>query len=268
MQRSASFRALMKTSCVQRLVKANRRRTAVTPGWRYFFDELFTVQGEHHYRLRDTGLAVTIRTGTRDADILQEIFFDGVYALPATVAGRLRQTASIRALDLGGNIGLFGLYLIGCYPSAQVISYEPDPTNLKLLEANISVNQLEDQWQVREACVSNHNGSVRFRSGQFADSSIVSDGPGTDVSCEDIFSLSDRFSFIKMDIEGSEWDILFDERLPELPSDILVLEWHVDARLVEHPRLAAVNRLRATGFKTVDVSRYDSETDGMLWAWR
>jgi FkbM family methyltransferase len=268
MQRSAAFRALMKTAYVQRLVKANRRRMTVIPSWRYFLDELFAVHGERNYRLRGTGLAVTIRPGTRDTDILQEIFLgSGVYALPAAVADRIRQATSIHALDLGGNIGLFGLYLIARYPSAHVISYEPDPTNLQLLETNISTNQLENQWQIREACVSNHHGNVHFRSGLFADSNVVDDGPGVDVPCEDIFSLSDYFNIIKMDIEGSEWDILFDERLSALPSDILVLEWHAGACPVEHPHLAAVDHLRAAGFETVDMLR-DSETDGMLWAWR
>lgn len=268
MRRSALFGALMKTALVQRLVMAVRRQTTVTPSRGYFLAELLAVKTARRYSLRGNPFTVALRPGTRDTDILQEIFYrDGVYTPPPALRDRLAAAKPLRGLDLGGNIGLFGIFLMGRYPGAQVLSYEPDPANLLLLNANIARNGLATRWRVVEACVSNFSGTVRFLAGRFADSSVVANGDGNPVRCDDVFALTERFDIIKMDIEGSEWDILADSRLGALPADTLVLEWHAAGCPDDDPLGAAVHHLEAAGFAVAHLPRA-STTDGMLWAWR
>ena len=270
MRRSARFKAFMKHRRVQQLVKANRRRPMLAPTWRYFLAELFATGGARRYRLRETGATVVLRPGTRDTDILQEIFLGpGVYAPPPMVVERLARATPLHVLDLGGNIGLFGLYLCGRYEVEKLVSYEPDPTNTPLLQANIGSNGLASQWHLETDCISNRDGTVKFRSGLFADSLIVDAGPGIEVQCRDIFTLRGKFDLVKMDIEGSEWDVLADDRLRDFPSDVLVIEWHAAQCPFEAPRAAVVSRLREVGFEVEDVPRgEESEVAGMLWAWR
>ena len=61
-------------------------------------------------------------------------------------------------LDLGGNIGLFGVYVMGRWPGASVRSFEPDPTNLPILNRVIAANALGGRWSVANVAVANHSG--------------------------------------------------------------------------------------------------------------
>ena len=118
------------------------------------------------YRLRGSGLTVFLRHGTRDVDIFREIFGVGYeansYDPPEPVAAALDASAAPAVLDLGGNIGLFGAYMLGRWPGATVRSFEPDPTNLPILRRVIAVNGLPGRWTVTPAAVANEAGELPF----------------------------------------------------------------------------------------------------------
>ena len=212
---------------------------------------------------------VVLRHRSRDVEIFDEIFVrPRTYDLPAPVAAALRDRASLRVLDLGGNIGLFGIHVLRQLPQAEITSVEPDPFNTPVLERAVAVNDAERRWQVIAACAAASTGSVRFAAGHYADSKVI-DGDaadGVDIPALDVFPLIQRSDLVKIDIEGSEWDILFDERFPTVTPAAFVMEWHAQGCPREDARQAAIDAFQGAGYE-VDAppSRF---SHGDLWAWR
>ncbi len=215
------------------------------------------------------GHRVVLRHRTRDMEIFDEIFRPPpMYELPHGAATALAAVAAqrpIRILDLGGNIGLFGVDALVRYPSAEVTSYEPDPANLEILRRAVEANSGR-RWTVVEACALASGGPVRIDSGRFADSH-VSD-VGTPADGVDILPLLDRYDYIKMDIEGSEWLILTDSRWSDATphTSVLVLEWHQVECPVPDGRAHAIAAVSAAGF-TWQASE-PGWPAGLIWAWR
>ena len=42
----------------------------------------------------------------------------------------------------------------------------------------------------------------------------------------DVFPYLAESDFVKMDIEGSEWQLIADRRFADVPAAVLVVEWH------------------------------------------
>jgi FkbM family methyltransferase len=238
------------------------------------------------HRLAGSGLTVYLRHRTRDIDIFKEVFGSEFgpngYEPPAPVAGVLDAKPAPTALDLGANIGLFGLYALGRWPGMTLRSFEPDPTNLALLERVIASNDLRDRWTVADVAVANHNGATPFLAGLFAESQLASladpatqppssasleDGETVVVRTVDLFGEQHDVDLIKMDIEGAEWSILADPRLPSLNAEVIVLEWHKSGCPEPDPRAAATRLLRTAGYVNQQETQTLSHT-GVVWGWR
>lgn len=228
------------------------------------------------YRLRGSGLRIFLRHGTRDVHILNEIFGGtgghNSYEPPPAAAVKLAARPPTRVLDLGANIGLFGVYVLGRWPAAEIHSFEPDPTNLRMLERVIAANGLQQRWSVTPAAVSNRAGEISFAAGLFADSHLATDAeadaPATiTVRCADLFAEDHDVDLMKMDIEGGEWPILADPRLAELQADMLVLEWHARGCPEPDAHAAVLRLLRAAGYTGLEEVEIGAE-NGLLWAWR
>jgi FkbM family methyltransferase len=219
---------------------------------------------------------VAIRHRSRDVAILNEIFGGtggcDSYSPPPDVAAWLDRAGTPRIMDLGANIGLFGLYVFSRWPAAQLTAYEPDPGNAALLGRTVTTNRLEGHWQVERAACSNRRGTIPFAAGLLSEARIAEPGEtGTiDVPMIDLFAEDHDVDLLKMDIEGAEWPILTDPRLPELRARAVVLEWHTRGCPDPDPHAAAVRLLRTAGYAcALDVGDLLAHgTDGVLWAWR
>jgi FkbM family methyltransferase len=230
--------------------------------------------GASVYNLRDSGLRVAVRHGSTDAMVLDEIFSHQCYALPKPVRailGRLGRPP--RILDLGGHIGLFGLYVLGLYPGAEITSVEPDPSNLRLLETCVRLNALEEQWTIVRACAGAVDGSANFVSrgpshGEFSLSHIThSSGQGLlRVPVCDVLPLMESVDLVKFDIQGSEWEILRDPRLPAVRTPAVVLEYHPFLCPEERAFLCATRLLTSAGYE-LGPHVESVEGEGTLWAW-
>lgn len=228
------------------------------------------------YRLRGSGLSVAIRHRSRDVAILNEIFggTGGVisYAAPPDVVASLDSADAPKIMDLGANIGLFGLYVLGRWPTAQVTAFEPDPENAALLEQTIAANNLQSRWHVHRSACSNVPGTIPFVAGLLSEARMADAGDvGTiDVPMVDLFTEDHDVDLLKMDIEGGEWPILIDARLPELKARAVVLEWHTRGCPESDPHAAAVRLLRGAGYtRTLDVGDSPAgHSGGVMWAWR
>jgi FkbM family methyltransferase len=236
------------------------------------------------YHLGDSGAKVFLRHRSRDVNILNEIF-GGTggrrsYEPPAPVARLLDSVPSPAIFDLGGNIGLFGLYALSRWPGSTVRSFEPDPANLSVLARTVDANGFRERWSVSECAVANTVAEMDFVAGLSADSYLSSAARGSGeqksdgasgqsivVRTVDFFAGDPCGDLLKMDIEGGEWTILGDRRFASLKIDALVLEWHARGCPYPDPREATLRLLRTAGYDRLEEVSGGSES-GLLWAWR
>ena len=217
-----------------------------------------------------------MRHRSRDVAILNEVFggTGGIncYAPPPVIAALLDRADPPRILDLGANIGLFGLYVLGRWPTANLTGFEPDPDNAALLERTVRANNLEGRWHVHRLACSNRTGTVAFAGGLLSEARIAEPGETNtiDVPVVDLFGEDHDVDLLKMDIEGAEWAILTDPRMSELNACSIVLEWHSRGCPERDPHAAVIRLLQAAGYaNTLDVGdQLAHRGNGVMWAWR
>lgn len=271
LDRSSTVRALTSSALAQRFILIARRRRIVRSRARFSALELAGSKGRTAtYGLKMAPeVQVVVRHRTRDIDILDEIFGRlSTYELPPQAAEALGARSPLRVLDLGGNVGLFGAYVLSLFPEARITSLEPDPLNLPLLRRCVASNAPE-RWTVIEACALNRFGPVSFEGGQFADSHVADapDSTGT-VTGVDVLPLLADADLVKMDIEGSEWPVLLDPRFKDsMGATAFVLEWHTRGCPNQDCRATAIGALERAGYEVL-ASPIGPWDHGSLWAWR
>jgi FkbM family methyltransferase len=256
-----------------RIARALRSAQNVREPVRFAVRELSNRRRTSAYRLRGSPLRAVIRQPLIDAWVLDEIFRLGQYALPGNVTARLRSLGRApRVLDLGGHVGLFGLSFRRWFPDASFTSYEPDPDNVSVLRECVRVNRLDDRWRVVEAAAASSDGNATFLS----DYQLSQLGSNADdlhgehelvaqvfpfmrgrqllqarevtVTTRDAFDDIAACDFLKMDIQGGEWDLFADPRFDNLSAAALVIEVHPRAAPVADVRGYVTRRLESLGF--------------------
>jgi FkbM family methyltransferase len=216
------------------------------------------------YRLRGSGAIVFVRHRTPDVAALGEVFYEHQYEPPEAVAKMLdNRGRPPRIVDLGANVGFFGVFAMGRFPGAQVTAIEPDPANLPLLVRTMEANGWS--WNVVEAAATNADGEIAFAGGRFTTSRIE---PGGDlVRSIDAFSLLDHADLAKIDIEGGEWAIVGDSRLAAVAPAAIVLEYHPYLCPEDDALGYASARMKSSGYDVLPTIEFEAG-HGMLWAWR
>jgi|APSaa5957512535_1039671.scaffolds.fasta_scaffold00928_11 FkbM family methyltransferase len=146
-------------------------------------------------------------------------------------------------LDVGANIGYYSLIfaqLIG--KSGKVYSFEPDPTNFEILKKNILVNKHENVILENKA-VSNkegnlklylsteNNGMHRIYPSKWCKESIDINS----IKIDNYFNKNQKIDFIKLDIEGAEYDALLGmESIIQNNENIVIFIEFVPTSLEEH----------------------------------
>ncbi len=173
------------------------------------------------------GYTVRINDGPNFYMMVKDLFFSRIYHFDAARPDPL-------ILDCGSNIGMSVLYFKHCYPQARIIGFEPDPITFPYLEENVARNRLTDVRLV-QAAVSAREGKLTFYAdGKYA-SALAAHMPGgppagwqtLDVPCVRLRDyLTEPVDFIKLNIEGAEWEALSDsaEQLRQVRE--IVLEYH------------------------------------------
>jgi FkbM family methyltransferase len=224
------------------------------------------------YHLRDGEHVVYVRHSTPDLGGLFEVFVLGNYEPPAPIHELLERIAGSRTLrvaDLGANIGLFGLRVFRDFPSAEVVSYEPDPANARVLELTAHASVQRDRWRLVTACAGACSDNVPFLAGAYLESQIVTEDDGRGRLLPKVDAFADLLSvdWIKIDIEGGEWELLTDPRFAQLTAAVLCLEYHPNRCPAESPRALAVSALTAAGYR-IEPFEERAPNLGELWAWR
>ena len=129
---------------------------------------------------------------------------------------RFRKTGG-NFIDIGANLGYFTC-LLGklAGPSGTVLSVEPEPNNLKLLESNIAINLLTEKIKVFRVALGAEIGTAKlnlYKNSNRGRHSLVSKSTGGTIEVpirklddlvDEIFSSGQRIDFLKMDVEGYE----------------------------------------------------------------
>lgn len=208
-------------------------------------------------------LSVLVRHGSGDPVTLGEVFHERDYEPPSD----LQAMAPRRIVDLGANVGYFGAFALGRWPSSTVTALEPDPANADVHARVIALNELQDRWELRRAAAAARNGELRFNASADALSSVSESGALV-VPAEDVLELVSGADLLKMDVEGGEWEILDDPRLGLDPPAVVVLEHHPEGAPGPDPHAAALERLAAAGLTRSATIFTRDDGYGMVWAWR
>ena len=223
------------------------------------------------YRLRASGLTAVLRHGSRDLGVVDELFRRHFYELPAPVEAALKSIGRPpRVVDVGANIGLFGVWFLERFPGASVTAFEPDRFNCEPLRLCVEANRTAGRWQVVEACASIEDGTVAFVDGDFASSRVAGPGEpaGAVVPQVDAVPHLEHADLAKLDIEGGEWALLSDGRFRASPPAAVALEFHPHLCPGPRPREEAERLLDEAGLHHRETLFERPDGVGMLWAWR
>jgi FkbM family methyltransferase len=178
-------------------------------------------------------------------------------------------------VDLGANVGFFTLFAAMRFPRSPIVSVEPYPPSADALAANVRENRLSN-CKILRVAVSNARGTVAFGSTSPVPNPVnarITPGATVDgtqyvaaptITLDDLLRehVSGDVAFMKLDIEGAEYDVLYgasDAALARIKRIALETE-ELDAARQNTEALASF--LRSKGFRTVEV------TPHMLHGWR
>jgi FkbM family methyltransferase len=264
------FRRVMRLRFAQRVGMA-LRFYLIQERARFIGNELRAREATSRYHLRTSPIAICLRHHSPDIYTLDEIFAERVYDFPPSVLTSLSSVGErpLEVLDLGGNIGLFGAYVLERFGDARITALEPDPSNARIHRCCIEANGREQTWKLWESYASTANGEARFVAGDFATSHAAAKGEkgALPVEARDVFPDMEHVDLLKIDIEGSEWPILADPRFPNVAARAVALEYHPRMCPSDDPEAEARGLLERAGFSVQHVFRRASG-EGMLWAWR
>lgn len=162
-------------------------------------------------------------------------------------------------VDIGANLGTFAVLAARAAPDARLYCYEPSAETCQLLRCNAALNGVQERVLVSQRAVAGAAGEVRLssppqssmrsirppRGGKDADTFVVDA-----VTLETVFEEHTiaRCDFLKIDVEGAEYEILGGCRPTVLDRvDRIALEFHEWEPGHDHRELVAL--LRARGFR-------------------
>lgn len=124
-------------------------------------------------------------------------------------------------LDVGASVGFWTVALACTTPAATVVAVEPLPTNVAVLERNVARNGVADRVSVRTCALGAHEGVAYadVEPGGIGNAWLVDEARAggrplgalarVEVRTLDSIELGDdRCSFVKLDVEGLEMDVL------------------------------------------------------------
>jgi FkbM family methyltransferase len=151
---------------------------------------------------------------------LKEIFLEEIYKQELPTHARI--------LDCGANIGLSVIYLKRICATARITAFEPDKANFELLVRNLQTFEMTDV-DIREEAIWKEDTTVEFSTNKGM-ASQIEQHPGTGTTSIKAVRLrnflNERVDFLKLDIEGAEYEVLMDckEKLANVQR--MFIEYH------------------------------------------
>lgn len=175
---------------------------------------------------------LTLHHGPGDAPVFLffEVFANGCYRRP--ISPPTRGTV----VDIGANIGAFTLDCAARFPEVTIEAYEPNPDAYRVLEQNVRANRLEPRVRTYLEAVGRAAGVLKLWGGAgtviataYPDAVEAATTPAECpmVDLATVFSRTDRrVELVKIDVEGSEADILEGGRAVLRGAEQFVGEYH------------------------------------------
>ncbi len=162
------------------------------------FNRVF--KGIQKLRLRNGKSALVRSVRSMDVNIVRDVLGGNEYELE-----QLHLPHDAEIVDLGGNIGTFAMEMHRMFPSARIISYEPHPGNCTMFRMNAPFAIL-----VQKAA-SGKTGVVHLEdTSNFVGLRVIENG-GISVEAESLDDILKNYTVVdllKIDIEGSEYEVL------------------------------------------------------------
>jgi FkbM family methyltransferase len=132
----------------------------------------------------------------------EEIFVQKIYAFKT-------DNPAPRIIDGGANIGLATIFLKNCYPMARITAFEADPTIAAILRSNLMSQGISDV-EIQEAALWSESGKILFNSEGADGGKIGHQNPDSlYVKTLPLLNfLHEPIDFLKLDIEGAEFEVL------------------------------------------------------------
>jgi FkbM family methyltransferase len=212
-------------------------------------------------------LARPSATSLADLFVLREVLVQETYrdVLP------LLPRRGLRVLDIGANLGSFTIWLSQAAKVDEAFCFEPEPDSFRLLRFNLARNGCGFAHALEKAVGGeSRTAQIALKEDSPGGTNIYSPAAGGEHpqgSAIQVVALSEWlgqtpgvFDLLKMDCEGSEWEIVRQTS----PSDLarfraVVAEVHADPEGLE-PAERFGARLESAGFRTV---RWDQKATGL-----
>jgi FkbM family methyltransferase len=159
--------------------------------------------------LRDGG---TVRVSSRgEAKVYWQIFIHRCYRLWADCE---------TIVDAGANIGMFSVWAARRLPDSRILALEPYPETFAKLQHNLRINQLETRVESVQLALAAQSGerampvAAESQTRSLVPADLATDGERVvKVPSITLADLIDRYKLrqidlLKLDIEGSEWEVL------------------------------------------------------------
>jgi len=223
----AAARILRHIGRAPELIAAGRH----TPAVRQLVQRYLGVgAGDYPFTVPLTGGGSLTVSSPAEVRVFWHIFVRGSYQVPARCD---------TILDCGANVGIFSVWAARQRPAARIVALEPFPDTYASLVANIRANALDDRVRCVPLALAAQAGE-RFIGidGASPDRKLVAQDLEADRSASvrvDTLSLGDAMSrngfdhvdYLKMDIEGSEWEVLLSTPVDVLRRiRVIQLEYH------------------------------------------
>ena len=174
------------------------------------------------YKVSVNGWDLTIPDAASFLSSYREIFVDNIYKFKFS-------NDKPKILDLGANVGLSILFFKKFYPNSEIMALEPDPNIFRCLKKNIYGNGFKDVNLINKAVWTND--TVLQFDADGADGGRVVDNKEKsliEVETIDVKKLlsESKFNFLKMDIEGAEYEVFPACREYLSNFDYIFLEYH------------------------------------------
>jgi FkbM family methyltransferase len=209
-------------------------------------------------------LARPATTALADLFVLREVLVEETYrdVLP------ILPQKGLRVVDIGANLGSFTIWLNQAAKVDEAFCFEPEPDSFRLLRFNLSRNNCAFAHALESAIGgSSRKGQITLKQDSPGGTNIYSPATGSERSAIQVVALSEwlsqtpgTFDLLKMDCEGSEWEIVRQTTPPDLARfRAVVAEVHEDPERLQ-PVESFGALLESAGFRTV---RWDRKAFGL-----
>ena len=208
--------------------------------------------------LRCGALRQPMRMRRSDVYTLAEVFHQREYALVTPLP------AAPVVVDCGANVGLSALWFLGTYPGATVHCLEPDPDNVRLLRANLGGRPDVHVHPVAAGAAPGRgtlhlsvHGALHALGPAEGDSGATREVAVTDLAGLMATHGIPRIDLLKLDVEGSEFDVV--RGLAPRLADVHVITGELHETRVDEA--AFYGFLRGHGFR--EVARHGTNERGV-----